>query len=168
MAYEFLHIRSLVDFLMSYPLSSFQIVFSHTLSKIVSCYFLHLCPVLFFSCTYYWRGSVVKNLSSMQETPVSSLGREDPLEKEKATHSSILGWRIPWTGEPGGLQSTGLQRVGHDWATNTRRPGISVTEPLAGHQGVQPSQQLLVTYCHLGLSPSCDSPQHLSCSFCSF
>ena len=43
-----------------------------------------------------------------------SLGREDPLEKEVATHSSILAWRIPWTEEPGGLQSTGSQRVGHD------------------------------------------------------
>ena len=50
----------------------------------------------------------------MQETEVQSLGQEDPLEKEMATHSSILAWRIPWTGEPGGLQSVGLQRVGHD------------------------------------------------------
>ena len=48
-----------------------------------------------------------------------SLGREDPLEKEMATHSSILAWRIPWTEEPGGLQSMGLQRGGHDLATKT-------------------------------------------------
>ena len=54
----------------------------------------------------------------MQETWVRSLSREDPLEKEMATHSSILAWRIPWTEEPGGLQSTGLQRVRHDWATS--------------------------------------------------
>ena len=54
----------------------------------------------------------------MQETRVRSLGREDPLEKEMATHSSILAWRTPWMEEPGGLQSTGLQRVGHDWATS--------------------------------------------------
>ena len=54
----------------------------------------------------------------MQETWVRSLGREDPLEKEMATHSSILAWRFPWMEEPGGLQSTGLQRVGHDWATS--------------------------------------------------
>ena len=54
----------------------------------------------------------------MQETWVQSLGREDPLEKEMATHSSILAWRIPWTEEPGGLQSTGSQRVGHDWVTS--------------------------------------------------
>ena len=45
---------------------------------------------------------------------VGSLGREDPLEEDMATHSSILAWRIPWTEEPGGLQSTGAQRVGHD------------------------------------------------------
>ena len=56
----------------------------------------------------------VKHLSAMQETQVQSLGREDPLKKEMATHSSILAWRIPWTEEPGGLQSTELQRVGHD------------------------------------------------------
>ena len=56
----------------------------------------------------------VKNLAAMQETWVRSLGREDPPEKEMATHSSILAWRIPWTEEPGGLQSMGLQRVGHN------------------------------------------------------
>ena len=50
----------------------------------------------------------------MQETLVRSLGGEDPLEKEMATHSSILAWEIPWTEEPGGLQSMGLQRVRHD------------------------------------------------------
>ena len=54
----------------------------------------------------------------MRETWVSSLGQEDPLEKEMAIHSSIPAWRIPWTEEPGRLQSTGLQRVGHDWATS--------------------------------------------------
>ena len=59
-------------------------------------------------------GSVVKNLAAMQETWVQSLGWEDPLKKEMATHSSILAWRIPWTEEPGGLQSTGSQRVRHD------------------------------------------------------
>ena len=48
----------------------------------------------------------------MQKTWVQSMGQEDPLEEEMATHSSFLAWRIPWTEEPGGLQSTGLQRVG--------------------------------------------------------
>ena len=56
----------------------------------------------------------LKCLPAMRETWVQSLGREDPLEKEMATHSSILAWRIPWTEEPGGLQPAGLQRVGHD------------------------------------------------------
>ena len=57
---------------------------------------------------------MVKNLSAVQETGVQPLGREDPLEEEMATHSSILAWKIPWTDKPGGLQSTGSQRVGHD------------------------------------------------------
>ena len=57
---------------------------------------------------------MVKNLPAMQETLVQSLGLEDPLEKGTATHSSILAWRIPWTEEPGRLQSMGSQRVGHD------------------------------------------------------
>ena len=52
----------------------------------------------------------------MQETQVQSLGWEDPLQKGVVTHSSILAWKIPWTEEPGGLQSMGLQRVGRDWA----------------------------------------------------
>ena len=58
-------------------------------------------------------GSVVKNLPAIQETQVRSLAWEDPLEKEMATHSSILAWRIPWTEKPSRLQSTGLQTVGH-------------------------------------------------------
>jgi len=57
---------------------------------------------------------MVKNLPGMQETRVQSLGQEDPLENGMATHSSILSRRIPWTEEPGRLQSMGLQRVGHD------------------------------------------------------
>ena len=56
----------------------------------------------------------VKCLPTMWETWVQSLGQEDLLEKEMATHSSILAWKIPWTEEPGGLQSMGSQRVGHD------------------------------------------------------
>ena len=56
----------------------------------------------------------VKNPSAMQETRVRSLGWEEPLEEGMATHSSILAWRIPWTEEPGGLQSMGSHRVGHD------------------------------------------------------
>ena len=60
----------------------------------------------------------VKNPPAMQETGVQSPGQEDPLEVDMATHSSILAWRIPWTEEPGGLQSLGLERFGNDWETN--------------------------------------------------
>ena len=61
---------------------------------------------------------MVKRLPAVQETSVRSLGQEDPLEKEMATHSSILAQKIPWTEEPGGLQSMGSQRVGHDWVAS--------------------------------------------------
>ena len=61
---------------------------------------------------------MVKNLPTIPQTWVWSLDQEDPLEKRMATYSSILAWRIPWTEEPSGLQSMGLQRVRHDWATN--------------------------------------------------
>ena len=60
----------------------------------------------------------LKRLPAMWESWVQSLGWEDPLEKEMAIHSCFLAWRIPWTEEPGGLQSTRSQRVGHDWATS--------------------------------------------------
>ena len=76
----------------------------------------------FFFLTLYLYGSngtslvaqMVKHLPTMQEIQVQSLGWEDLLEKEMATHSSILAWRIPWMKEPGRLQSMGSQRVGHD------------------------------------------------------
>ena len=64
---------------------------------------------------------MVNSLPARQETQICSLGQEDLLEKEMATHSNILAWRIPWMEEPGGLQSMGWQRVGHDWMTNTDR-----------------------------------------------
>ena len=60
---------------------------------------------------------MVKNLPAMQETQGRSLGQEEPLEKETATHASILAWEISWTEEPGELQSMGWQKVGHDLAT---------------------------------------------------
>ena len=59
---------------------------------------------------------MVKNLPAVQQTWVWSLGWEDPMEEGMATHSSVLAWRIPWTEEPGGLQSMGSQRVRHDWS----------------------------------------------------
>ena len=76
---------------------------------------------IFLNYSFVWivlRGSLVaqrlKRLPGMQETQVRSLSQEDPLEKEMATHSSTLAWRIPWREEPGRLQSMGSQRVGHD------------------------------------------------------
>ena len=57
---------------------------------------------------------MVSNLPALQETQVQSVSLEDPLEKEMATHTSILAWRIPWTEDPGGLQSMGSRRVRHD------------------------------------------------------
>ena len=61
---------------------------------------------------------MLKNLPAMQETQIKPLGWKNLLEKGMATHCSILAWRIPWTEEPGGVQSMRWQRVGHDWATN--------------------------------------------------
>ena len=63
-------------------------------------------------------GSDVKESACHAGDPVRSLGREDPLEKEMATHSSILAWRIPWKEEPGGLQSLRFRRVGHGWVNS--------------------------------------------------
>ena len=68
---------------------------------------------------------MVKNPPAIWETQVQSLGWQDPLEKGMATHSSILAWKIPWTEEPGGLQSMGWQRVRHEWVTNTFIEGSS-------------------------------------------
>ena len=71
----------------------------------------------------------VKNPPGMQETQAQSLSGEDPLEKEMATHFSILAWRITWTEEPGGLQSTGSQRARHDRVTNTQTHKIPSLGP---------------------------------------
>ena len=78
---------------------------------------------------YFWRhrkmslaslvAQALKNLPAMKETQVWSLSWKDFLEKRMTMYSSILAWKIPWTEEPGGLQSMGSQGVGHDWATNT-------------------------------------------------
>ena len=78
-------------------------------------------------------GQRLKRLPLMRETQVQSLGREGPLEKEMVTHSSILAWRIPWTEEPGRLQSMGSQRVGHNRSdlahTRAHMNALSTTEP---------------------------------------
>ena len=80
----------------------------------------------------------VKRLSTMLETRVQSLGREDPLEKEIAIHSSTIAWKIPWTEEPGRLQSMGSQRVGHDGAIT-----LSLSCPALRQKGVR--QRLLAS-----------------------
>ena len=70
-----------------------------------------------FFLVYYWASLVaqmIKRLPAMRETQVQSPGREDPMEEEMVTHSSILAWKIPWTEGPGRLQSMGLRRAGHD------------------------------------------------------
>ena len=64
---------------------------------------------------------MVKNLPTMPQMQAGSLGQEDPLEKEMATHSNILAWEIPWTEEPGGLQTMGWQRVGHNLTTKQQQ-----------------------------------------------
>ena len=95
-----------------YICESFQNLYSYINSSI--CYRIsssQLITILFITAQR------VKHLPVMQKTQVQSLGWEDPLEKEMATHSSILAWRIPWTEEPGSLQSMGSQRVRQDWAT---------------------------------------------------
>ena len=80
----------------------------------------------------------VKKLPAIQETQVQSLGWEDPLEEEMATHSSILARRIPWTVEPRGVQSMGSQRFGQDWTTNTFTVGVQLfTFSYADKQGAQ-------------------------------
>ena len=79
-------------------------------------------PTQAFLVPRWFPGAVVKNLPAnagdawYADMWVQSLSQEDPLEEEMATHSNILAWKIPWTEEPGGLQSLGLQRVRHDWA----------------------------------------------------
>ena len=69
---------------------------------------------------------MVKTLPAMQEIWVRSLGQEDPLEEEMATHSSILAWEVPWTEEPGRLQSMGLQRVGCDLSTEKQQQHVAI------------------------------------------
>ena len=76
------------------------------------------CSIILTLCCCSLVAQTVKCLPAVRETQVRSLGWEDPLEKEMATHSSTLAWKIPWTEEPGGLQYMGSQRVGHNWATS--------------------------------------------------
>ena len=94
---------------------------------------------------------MVKNLPAMQEIRVQSLGREDHLEKGMETHSSILAWRIPWSEEPGRLQSMGSQRVGHNLSTN--HPDIAACSGRAGHRRLPFSYGRKVIYLSVSIYP---------------
>ena len=108
-------------------------LFSHHLSaeqekKRLGCKLIKM--FIIFVLPFQWVGASLvaqrlKRLPPMQETQVQSLGQGDPLERETVTHSSILAWRIPWMEKPGRLQSTGSQRVGHDWVTSQAPPSVS-------------------------------------------
>ena len=79
---------------------------------------------------------MVKNLPAMRKTWVRSLGWEDPVEEGMVTHSSVLAWRFPWTEEPGGLQSTGLQRAGHICATKRNATTVLYTQESSCEPGI--------------------------------
>ena len=99
----------------------FHPVFPTPYSHYIPCPHPHSPRLVLMSWHLSWASLVaqrVRCLPAMQETWIRSLGREDPLGKEMATHSSILAWRIPWTEEPGRLQSMGSQRVRHNWETS--------------------------------------------------
>ena len=106
----------------SSPLPTYIIIFYFSYSSYVgsdiSVWFLFVVPLWLIITRASLVAQMVKHLPTIRETQVRSLGREDPLEKEMATHSSILAWKIPWTEDPGRLQFMGLQKVRHDWATS--------------------------------------------------
>ena len=101
---------------------------------------------------------MVKRLPTMQENRVQSLGWEDLLEKETATHCSILAWKIPWMEEPGRLQSMVSQRVGHDWATSLHHICVWAASLLAWWHMLH---QLRLLSSSQGQTPSSD-PSHIS------
>ena len=109
--------KTLISLLLTALTLTLGILMSGSYSKLLKEKDYLICPLL-----HTWASLVaqmVKNLLAMPQTWVWSLGQEDPLEKGLSTHFSILAWRIPWTGEPGELQSMASPRVGHDWVTNT-------------------------------------------------
>ena len=150
--------------------SDFNIAVSLSLGLLPPCFFLLSSSLLFFLFLLFHlvvRASLVaqmvKRLPAMQETQVWSLGREDSLEKEMVTHSSTLAWKIPWTEEPGSLQSMGSQRVGHNWAsslsfflfylvTSSKRYGTQVTMETAADVGgraqVEVNMRRILILCH--------------------
>ena len=88
----------------------------------------------------------VKNMPAMQETRVQSLSQEDPLEKDMATHSSILAWRIPWTEESGGPQSMGSQRDGHNLVTKQQQSQRLSSTPSTVHTGTSQVAQTVESF----------------------
>ena len=155
------------------PLSSrllLSISFS-SFSEVLSCSFdwnIFLCLLVLTDFLF---------VSMLQETGVRSLGWEDPLEEGMATHSGILAWRIPWTEEPGGLQSIGSQRVEHEWVTNThahsyisslassRRNGLIKRCPVGLKSAVLPGHQSQVPAPPADTSKLiCGSPSFMVCT----
>ena len=113
------HISSLLKYLFRLPAHFLNWIICFLIVALFKFFIIHMCVHI---DIYIWASLVaqmVKNLPEKQETQVQSLGWEDPLKKEMTTNSSILTWRIRWTGEPGGLQSTESERVRYDWTANT-------------------------------------------------
>ena len=107
---------------------------------------------------------MVKSLPAMQETWVWSLGLGNPLEKGMATHCSILAWRIPWREESGGLQPMGLQRIRHDWATNTSTINIPLSGGTTVYLSIHLMKDVLVAFKFWQSWISCY--KHLCAGFC--
>ena len=124
---------------------------SKVIYRIYICISIYICPASLLAQT-------VKHLPTVQETRLRSLGWEDPLENEMATHSSTLAWKIPWTEEPGRLQSMGSQRVGHDWATSLHFIHIPIyTKVLTntrtrGYNKVEKSREYIILYLRILVS----------------
>ena len=97
----------------------------------------------------------------MQETRVQSLGWEDPLEKEMTSHSSILVWRISWTEELGGLQSMGLQRLGHDWATDRESAGTMLFSLKYSSDDIAAAERFSIIPCYRGKSTFLKGTLHI-------
>ena len=115
---------------------------------------------------FFWTSLVaqtVKCLLTMRETWVQSLGREDLLEKEMATHSSILAWKIPWTKEPDRLQSMGLQRVGHKLATEQQFVKILYFFSICGGYIFFPLANVIYSIC-IQIFPLSEKQTHSCCS----
>ena len=111
--------------------TSLETIAPHSYGSVPSVTRLLISRTVFISTVTSLVAQTVNHLSTMWETRVQSLGWEDPLEKEMAIHSNTIAWKIPWTEEPGRLQSMGSQTVGHDWVTS-----LSLS-----------SQSQLLTYC---------------------